>query len=122
MYLIHFNGSFNTSEYLVNINMATVTLHATQSTLNKPVTPHSPNGIAHSQSNITGTDGLRTDVKSERAKFKLDYSAWVASWKTNFLAGNSDGFAEGTAAAAAYDGTFTSVDGSSSVNVDYADE
>ena len=102
--------------------MATVTLHSTQSTLNKPITPHSPNGIAHSQSKITGTDGLRTDVKSERAKFKLDYSAWVTSWKTNFLAGNSDGFADDTAASAAYDGTFTSVDGSSSVNVDYADE
>ena len=44
------------------------------------------------------------------------------SWKTNFLAGNSDGFADDTAAAAAYDGTFTSVDGSTAVNVDYADE
>ena len=102
--------------------MATVTLHSTQSDLNKPTTPHSPNGIAHSVSDITGTDGLRVDIKSERAKFKLDYSAWVTAWKTNFLAGNSDGFAEDTAASEAYNGTFVSVDGSTNVNVDYADE
>ena len=52
--------------------MATVTLHSTQTTLNKPITPHSPNGIAHSVSDITGTDGLRVNIKSERAKFNLD--------------------------------------------------
>ena len=94
--------------------MATLTLHSTQSTLNKPTNPHSPNGIAHSQSNITGTDGLRADVKSERAAFKADYALWVASWKTAYRAGSS--------LPAAYDGTFTSVDGSSSINLAYADE
>ena len=94
---------------LVNTVMPTVTLHSTQSNLNKPTNPHSPNGIAHSVSDITGTDGLRTTVKSERAKFKLDWAAWVADYKAN-------GFT------AAYDGTFTSVDGSSAVNVEYADE
>ena len=107
---------------MVNMFMPTVTLGNHQTGLNKPTTPHSPNGIAHSVSDITGTDGLRTNIKSERAKFKLDYSAWVTAWKTNFLAGNSDGFADDTAASGPYDGTFTSVDGSSSVNVDYADE
>ena len=107
---------------LVNIIMATVTLGNHQTGLNKPTTPHSPNGIAHSVSDITGTDGLRANIKSERAKFKLDYSAWVTAWKTNFLAGNSDGFADDTAASEAYNGTFTSVDGSTAANVDYADE
>ena len=53
---------------------------------------------------------------------KLDWAAWVASWKSNFLAGESDGFKADTAAAAAYDGTFTSVDGSTAVNVSYEDE
>ena len=102
--------------------MATVTLHSTQTTLHKPITPHSPNGIAHSVSDITGTDGLRVDIKSERAKFKLEYSAWVTAWKTNFLAGNSDGFADDTDASEDYNGTFVSVDGSTNVNGDYADE
>ena len=76
---------------------------------NKPTTPSKPNGIAHSTCDITGTDGLVTTVKAERAKFKLDWAAWVADYKAN-------GFT------AAYDGTFTSVDGSTAVNADYADE
>ena len=102
--------------------MASLTIHATQSTINKPITPHSPNGIAHAVSEITGTDGLLTTVKAERHAMKADYAAWVASWKTNFLAGNSDGFADDTAASAAYDGTFTSADGSTAVTFDaYAD-
>ena len=102
--------------------MASLTVHATQSTINKPVTPHSPNGIAHSVSDITGTDGLRTTTKSERHAFKADYVLWRTAWRTNFLAGNSDGFADDTNASEAYNGTFTSVDGSTAVNVDYADE
>jgi hypothetical protein len=53
---------------------------------------------------------------------KLDYAAWVAAWKTNYLAGEADGFAADTDAAAAYDGTFTSTDGSTSLTFDaYAD-
>ena len=96
-------------KHLVNKFMPTVPLGNHQTALNKPTTPSSPNGIAHSVSDITGTDGTRTNVKSERAKFKLDWAAWVADYRLN-------GFS------AAYDGTFTSVDGSSSVNVDYADE
>ena len=99
-------------KHLVNMFMATLTLHATQSTLNKPTTPSSPNGKA--QSNITGTDGLRVDVKSERAAFKADWAAWVLDWKTKYRAGDS--------LPAAYDATFTSVDGSSAINMDYADE
>ena len=51
---------------LVNIIMATVTLGNHQTGLNKPTSPASPNGIAHSVSDITGTDGTRTNVKSER--------------------------------------------------------
>ena len=102
--------------------MASITVHATQSTINKPITPHAPNGIAHSVSGITGTDGLLTTVKAERAAMKLDYAAWVAAWKTNYLAGEADGFAADTDAAAAYDGTFTSTDGSTSLTFDaYAD-
>ncbi len=100
--------------HLVNMFMATLTLHATQSTLNKPTSPSSPNGIAHSQANITGTDGLRVDVKSERAAFKADWAAWVLDYKTKLRAGDS--------LPAAYDATFTSVDGSSAINMDYADE
>ena len=73
-------------------------------------------------SDITGTDGLRTTTKSERHAFKADYVLWRTAWRTNFLAGNSDGFADDTNASGAYDGTFTSVDGSTAVNVDYADE
>ena len=46
---------------------------------NKPITPQSPNGIAHSTCDITGTDGLVTTVKAERAAMKLDWAAWVAS-------------------------------------------
>lgn len=99
---------------LVNIRMADLTLHSTQSTLNKPTTPSSPNGIARSQADITGTDGLRVDVKSERAAFKADWAAWVLDWKTKYRAGDS--------LPAAYDGTFTSVDGSTAINLDYADE
>ncbi len=76
---------------------------------NKPTTPHSPNGIAHSTCDITGTDGLINTVKAERGKFKLDWAAWVADYKAN-------GFT------AAYDGTFTSADGSTAVNVTYEDE
>ena len=94
--------------------MADLTLSAHQSTLNKPTTPHSPNGIAHSQADITGTDLLRVNVKSERAAFKADWVAWVASWKTAYKAGSS--------LPAAYNGTFTSVDGSTAINLDYADE
>jgi len=46
----------------------------------------------------------------------------VAAWKTNYLAGEADGFAADTDAAAAYDGTFTSADGSTSLTFDaYAD-
>ena len=71
---------------------------------------------------MTGTDGLVTTVKAERAAMKLDWAAWVASWKSNFQAGEADGFKGGTTAAAAYDGTFTSVDGSTAVNVSYEDE
>ena len=100
--------------HLVNMFMATLTLHATQSTLNKPTSPSSPNGIAHSQANITGTDGLRVDVKSERAAFKADWAAYVLDWKTKYRAGDS--------LPAAYDATFTSVDGSSAIDMDYADE
>ena len=96
-------------KHLVNKFMPTVTLGNHQTGLNKPTSPASPNGIAHSVSDITGTDDTRTNVKSERGKFKLDWAAWVADYKAN-------GFS------AAYDGTFTSVDGSSAVNVDYADE
>tara|TARA_E500000331_G_scaffold268529_1_gene259886 strand:+ start:263 stop:547 length:285 start_codon:yes stop_codon:yes gene_type:complete len=94
--------------------MATVTLHSTQSSLNKPTRPSDPNGIAHSVSNITGTDGLRTNIKAERAAFKADWAAFVLDWKTKYIAGDS--------LPSAYNGTFTSVDGSSAVNVDYADE
>ena len=101
-------------KHLVNMFMATLTLHATQSTLNKPTSPSSPNGIAHSQANITGTDGLRVDVKSERAAFKADWAAYVLDWKTKYRAGDS--------LPAAYDATFTSVDGSSAIVMDYADE
>ena len=89
--------------------MATVTLGHGQTTLNKPTNAHSPNGIAHSISNITGTDETRTTIKAERAAFKLDYADWLAEYKR----GSSP---------SAYDGTFTSVDGSSAVNVAYADE
>ena len=89
---------------------------------NKPITPRSPNGIAHSTCDVTGTDGLVTTVKAERAAMKLDWAAWVASRKSNFQAGEADGFKGGTTAAAAYDGTFTSVDGSTAVNVSYEDE
>jgi len=89
---------------------------------NKPITPRSPNGIAHSTCDVTGTDGLVTTVKAERAAMKLDWAAWVASWKSNFQGGEADGFKGGTTAAAAYDGTFTSVDGSTAVNVSYEDE
>ncbi len=99
---------------LVNIVMATVTLGNHQTGLNKPTRPSDPNGIAHSVSNITGTDGLRTTTKSERHAFKADWAAFVLDWKTKYIAGDS--------LPAAYNGTFTSVDGSSSVNVDYADE
>ena len=99
---------------LVNIRMADLTLHSTQSTLNKPTTPSSPNGIAHSQADITGTDGLRVDVKSERAAFKADWAAYVLDWKTKYRACDS--------LPAAYDATFTSVDGSSAIDMDYADE
>ena len=81
---------------------------------NKPITPQSPNGIAHSTCDITGTDGLVTTVKAERAAMKLDWAAWVADWKTKYKAGDS--------LPAAYDGTFTSVDGSTAINIDYADE
>ena len=101
-------------KHLVNMFMATLTLHATQSTLNKPTSPSSPNGIAHSQANITGTDGLRVDVKSERAAFKADWATYVLDWKTKYRAGDS--------LPAAYDATFTSVDGSSAIDMDYADE
>ena len=95
--------------------MADLTLSAHQSTLNKPTRPSSPNGgIAHSQADITGTDLLRVNVKSERAAFKADWVAWVASWKTAYKAGSS--------LPAAYNGTFTSVDGSTAINLDYADE
>ena len=81
---------------------------------NKPITPRSPNGIAHSTCDVTGTDGLVTTVKAERAAMKLDWAAWVASWKTAYKAGSS--------LPAAYNGTFTSVDGSTAINLDYADE
>ena len=100
--------------HLVNMFMAILTLHVTQSTLNQPTSPSSPNGIAHSQSDITGTDGLRVDVKSERAAFKADWAALVLDYKTKLRAGDS--------LPAAYDATFTSVDGSSAINMDYADE
>ena len=102
--------------------MASLTVHATQSTINKPTTPHSPNGIAHAVSEITGTDGLQTTVKAERHAMKADYALWVASWKENFRGGDADGLKSGTTAAAAYDGTFTSADGSTAVTFDaYAD-
>ena len=53
-------------------------------------------------------------MKSERAAFKADWAAWVLDWKTKYRAGDS--------LPAAYDGTFTSVDGSTAINLDYADE
>jgi|TARA_B100001769_G_scaffold259078_1_gene238581 hypothetical protein len=81
---------------------------------NKPTTPQKPNGIAHMTTTITGTDGLITTVKAERATMKADWAAWVADWKTKYKAGDS--------LPAAYDGTFTSVDGSTAINIDYADE
>ena len=81
---------------------------------NKPTTPQKPNGIAHMTTTITGTDGLITTVKAERATIKADWAAWVADWKTKYKAGDS--------LPAAYDGTFTSVDGSTAINIDYADE
>ena len=81
---------------------------------NKPTTPQKPNGIAHMTTTITGTDGLITTVKAERATMKADWAAWVADWKTKYKAGDS--------LPAAYDGTFTSVDGSTAVNLSYADE
>ena len=81
---------------------------------NKPTTPQKPNGIAHMTTTITGTDGLVTTVKAERATMKADWAAWVADWKTKYKAGDS--------LPAAYDGTFTSVDGSTAINIDYADE
>ena len=81
---------------------------------NKPTNPQKPNGIAHMTTTITGTDGLITTVKAERATMKADWAAWVADWKTKYKAGDS--------LPAAYDGTFTSVDGSTAINIAYADE
>ena len=81
---------------------------------NKPTTPQKPNGIAHMTTTITGTDGLVTTVKAERATMKADWVAWVADWKTKYKAGDS--------LPSAYDCTFTSVDGSTAINIDYADE
>jgi len=101
-------------KHLVNMFMATLTLGNHQTAVNKPTSPSMPNGIAHSVSDITGTDGLRVDVKSERAAFKADWAAWVLDYKTKLRAGDS--------LPAAYDATFTSVDGSSAINMDYADE
>ena len=90
--------------------MATVTLgHGQVGVINKPTTHNSPNGIAHSISDITGTDETRSTIKAERSAFKLDYADWLAEYKRS-------------SSPDAYDGTFTSVDGSSSVNVAYADE
>ena len=40
---------------------------------NKPTTPQKPNGIAHMTTTITGTDGLITTVKAERATMKADW-------------------------------------------------
>ena len=55
---------------------------------NKPTTPQKPNGIAHMTTTITGTDGLITTVKAERATMKADWAAWVADWKTKYKAGD----------------------------------
>ena len=81
---------------------------------NKPTTPQKPNGIAHMTNDITGTDGKLETQKAERHAAKADWVAWVADWKTKYKAGDS--------LPAAYDGTFTSVDGSTAVNLSYADE
>ena len=81
---------------------------------NKPTTPQKPNGIAHMTTTVTGTDGKITTVKAERPAMKADWATWVADWKTKYKAGDS--------LPAAYDGTFTSVDGSTAINIDYADE
>ena len=85
---------------------------------NKPTTPQKPNGIAHMTNDVVGDSedlaSQLTTKKAERTAAKADWVAWVADWKTKYKAGDS--------LPAAYDGTFTSVDGSTAVNLSYADE
>ncbi len=85
---------------------------------NKPTTPQKPNGIAHMTNDVVGDSedlaSQLTTKKAERHAAKADWAVWVADWKTKYKAGDS--------LPAAYDGTFTSVDGSTAVNLSYADE
>ena len=85
---------------------------------NKPTSPQKPNGIAHMTNDVVGSsDNISSQLttrKAERHAAKADWALFCAAWKTAHKSGGS--------LPAAYDGTFTSVDGSTAVNLQYADE
>ena len=55
-----------------------LTLHSTQSTLNRPTRPKDPNGI----SRAVRSGGTGAQTKADRATSKLAYATWLASWKS----------------------------------------
>jgi hypothetical protein len=78
---------------MATLNTYINTLGETVPVPNKPVTKYDPNAIA------------RITPKASRAAAKLDYAAWVAGGM-----------------ASPYDGTYIDIDGSTAVDLVYADE
>jgi hypothetical protein len=59
-----------------------LTLHATQSTLNRPTRPFQPNGIAHA----VRTSGTGAQTKADRIVTKGKWVIWSDAWKATYRA------------------------------------
>jgi hypothetical protein len=57
-----------------------LTLHSTQSSLNRPTRPKDPNGI----SRAVRSGGTGAQTKADRAATKAAYVTWSTAWKTTF--------------------------------------
>ena len=57
-----------------------LTLHATQTTLNRPTRPFQPNGVAHA----TRSGGTATQTKSDRVTTKAAWVVWSDAWKVTY--------------------------------------
>jgi len=59
-----------------------LTLHSTQSALDRPTRPKDPNGI----SRAVRSGGTGAQTKADRAVTKAAYATWSAEWKATYKA------------------------------------